>query len=399
MWPVWWEGSIPMAAGCTGEERSRRRSIHLGVFLGGPSTAFKFFLFLDQRQGWMSKICNGLVTSLIFLMILITFPVSLWFAIKTVPSYNRLVLFRLGRIKGSKGPGMVFVLPCIDQFQQVDIRTRALSVPPCKITSKDEALISVGAEIQFRIWNPVLSVIAVQDLNSSSQLTAQNIMTHILLKKSLKEIQMEKMKIGEELTLEINERTKPWGLEVDRVELILDAVLKPARERVSSASVFKPPALGLEGQPGPVQHLTMHFIGSNPIVVCDNPVDEPMLPKESPKLSIGDEILVKVNQAISEGLVKQIGACFLFSITLKDGSGTSYFLDLTRSCGKAGHGKPERSPDVILEMSECDMKAMFKGNLKPLGAYMSGRLRVHGDLKTAMKLEELIKVLKQNTQV
>ncbi|XP_007906297.1 stomatin-like protein 1 isoform X1 [Callorhinchus milii] len=377
-------------------------SVHYSMRVSGAAGA-------DQRQGWMSKICNGLVTSLIFLMILITFPVSLWFAIKTVPSYNRLVLFRLGRIKGSKGPGMVFVLPCIDQFQQVDIRTRALSVPPCKITSKDEALISVGAEIQFRIWNPVLSVIAVQDLNSSSQLTAQNIMTHILLKKSLKEIQMEKMKIGEELTLEINERTKPWGLEVDRVELILDAVLKPARERVSSASVFKPPALGLEGQPGPVQHLTMHFIGSNPIapspikeisqVVCDNPVDEPMLPKESPKLSIGDEILVKVNQAISEGLVKQIGACFLFSITLKDGSGTSYFLDLTRSCGKAGHGKPERSPDVILEMSECDMKAMFKGNLKPLGAYMSGRLRVHGDLKTAMKLEELIKVLKQNTQV
>uniref|UniRef100_A0A4W3HI53 Podocin n=1 Tax=Callorhinchus milii TaxID=7868 RepID=A0A4W3HI53_CALMI len=321
-------------------------------------------------------------------MILITFPVSLWFAIKTVPSYNRLVLFRLGRIKGSKGPGMVFVLPCIDQFQQVDIRTRALSVPPCKITSKDEALISVGAEIQFRIWNPVLSVIAVQDLNSSSQLTAQNIMTHILLKKSLKEIQMEKMKIGEELTLEINERTKPWGLEVDRVELILDAVLKPASPQESCSSVVR--ALALQAR----------HLGSIPDrVVCDNPVDEPMLPKESPKLSIGDEILVKVNQAISEGLVKQIGACFLFSITLKDGSGTSYFLDLTRSCGKAGHGKPERSPDVILEMSECDMKAMFKGNLKPLGAYMSGRLRVHGDLKTAMKLEELIKVLKQNTQV
>ncbi|XP_051838227.1 stomatin-like protein 1 isoform X1 [Antechinus flavipes] len=153
----------------------------------------------DSPQSWPSYICHSIISFLVFLLLVVTFPISGWFALKIVPTYERMVVFRLGRIRGPQGPGMVLVLPFIDSWQRVDLRTRAFNVPPCKLTSKDGALVSVGADVQFRIWDPVLSVMMVKDLNSATRMTAQNAMTKTLLKKPLREIQMEKLKIGEQL--------------------------------------------------------------------------------------------------------------------------------------------------------------------------------------------------------
>lgn len=109
-----------------------------------------------------------------------------------------MIVFRLGRIRTPQGPGMVLLLPFIDSFQRVDLRTRAFNVPPCKLTSKDGAVLSVGADVQFRIWDPVLSVMTVKDL-TATRMTAQNAMTKALLKRPLREIQMEKLKISDQL--------------------------------------------------------------------------------------------------------------------------------------------------------------------------------------------------------
>ncbi|KAI2575065.1 STOML1 isoform 10, partial [Pan troglodytes] len=92
-----------------------------------------------------------------------------------------MIVFRLGRIRTPQGPGMVLLLPFIDSFQRVDLRTRAFNVPPCKLASKDGAVLSVGADVQFRIWDPVLSVMTVKDLNTATRMTAQNAMTKALL--------------------------------------------------------------------------------------------------------------------------------------------------------------------------------------------------------------------------
>ncbi|XP_053744830.1 stomatin-like protein 1 isoform X3 [Panthera pardus] len=153
----------------------------------------------DAPQSWPSYLCHGLISFLGFLLLLITFPVSGWFALKIVPTYERMIVFRLGRIRTPQGPGMVLLLPFIDSFQRVDLRTRAFNVPPCKLASKDGAVLSVGADVQFRIWDPVLSVMTVKDLNTATRMTAQNAMTKALLKRPLREIQMEKLKISDQL--------------------------------------------------------------------------------------------------------------------------------------------------------------------------------------------------------
>ncbi|MGH0146532.1 UNVERIFIED_CONTAM: hypothetical protein FKN15_008330 [Acipenser sinensis] len=120
----------------------------------------------------------------------------------------------------------------------------------------------------------------------------------------------------------------------------------------------------------------------------------PTTPLAEARLS-ADELLSAVELLLSEKLVSQVGACFLFHIALRDGTHKTYFLDLSKGAGRAGHGMPDQNPDVVFQMTEEDLLAMFEGTLRPFGAYTSGQLKLHGDLKTAMKLEEVIKVMRQ----
>uniref|UniRef100_A0A673LQQ8 Stomatin (EPB72)-like 1 n=1 Tax=Sinocyclocheilus rhinocerous TaxID=307959 RepID=A0A673LQQ8_9TELE len=280
-----------------------------------------------------------------------------------------IVVFRLGRIRPPKGPGVVLVLPLIDQWQKVDLRTRAFNVPPCKVPTKDGGLVSVGADIQFRIWSPVISVVAVQDLNASTRLTAQNAMMQTLSKKTLREIQTERIKLGEHLGVDMNEMTKPWGLEVDRVELILEGVLRE-------------PDGGHAGLTGPIQQLAMHFLSQTAASQFSQGDDSVSFADElrpAPAVSVSrvDRLMDTVQSVLSEQLVHQVAV-----------------LCLCRGAGACGGGVPPREPDVSLCMSEQDLLAMFEGGLRPFAAYSSGRLRVQGDLNTAMKLETPIKLLK-----
>ncbi|NXL45458.1 STML1 protein, partial [Podilymbus podiceps] len=365
----------------------------------------------DSSQGWLSWICHGIITSLVFLLMVVTFPISGWFALKIVPTYERMIIFRLGRIRAPQGPGVVLLLPFIDHWQRVDLRTRAFNVPPCKLTSKDGAIISMGADIQFRVWDPVLSVMMVKDLIAATRMTAQNAMTKTLAKKTLREIQVEKLRIGEQLLLEINDMTKSWGLEVDRVELSMEAVLQPPRENLVGPLATVPPVEGLDGTS---RQLAAHFLSSTLAlagsgtgapeaadrVETANEVEPPTAPHLAATSSAwrkpsADELLSAVEPVLSEALVCQVGASYQVDIILLSGARSTYFIDLSSGSGQAGRGVPEGRPDVILEVAEKDLQDLFLGDLRPLSAYMSGRLQVKGDLHLALKLEELVKAMKQ----
>ncbi|XP_027955979.1 stomatin-like protein 1 isoform X4 [Eumetopias jubatus] len=354
----------------------------------------------DAPQSWPSYFCHSLISFLGFLLLLITFPISGWFALKIVPTYERMIVFRLGRIRTPQGPGMVLLLPFIDSFQRVDLRTRAFSVPPCKLASKDGAVLSVGADVQFRIWDPVLSVMTVKDLNMATRMTAQNAMTKALLKRPLREIQMEKLKISDQLLLEINDVTRAWGLEVDRVELAVEAVLQPPHDSPTGPSLDST-----------LQQLALRFLGGGLSSVAGGAsapgsadtlemVSEAEQPAPhvgagpSPKQPVAEGLLTALQPFLSEALVSQVGACYQFNVILPSGTQSIYFLDLTTGHGRVGHGVPDGIPDVVVEMAEADLRAFLCRELRPLGAYMSGRLKVKGDLAMAMKLEAVLRALK-----
>nr|XP_004666756.2 stomatin-like protein 1 isoform X2 [Jaculus jaculus] len=355
----------------------------------------------DAPQSWPSCLCHGLISFLGFLLLVVTFPISGWFALKIVPTYERMIVFRLGRIRAPQGPGMVLLLPFIDSFQRVDLRTRAFSVPPCKLASKDGAVLSVGADVQFRIWDPVLSVMAVKDLNTATRMTALNAMTKALLKRPLREIQTEKLKVGDQLLLEINDVTRAWGLEVDRVELAVEAVLQPPQDSPAGPSLDST-----------LQQLALHLLGGGLNSVARgalppgpdtlemvSEVEPPAQPADagaapSPEQPVAEGLLTALQPFLSEALVSQVGACYQFHVILPSGTQSIYFLDLTAGQGRVGHGVPDGIPDVVVEMTEADLRALLCRELRPLGAYMSGRLKVKGDLAVAMKLEAVLKALK-----
>ncbi|KAG3262249.1 stomatin-like protein 1 isoform X1 [Ictidomys tridecemlineatus] len=312
-----------------------------------------------------------------------------------------MIVFRLGRIRTPQGPGMVLLLPFIDSFQRVDLRTRAFNVPPCKLASKDGAVLSVGADVQFRIWDPVLSVMTVKDLNTATRMTAQNAMTKALLRRPLREIQMEKLKISDQLLLEINDVTRAWGLEVDRVELAVEAVLQQPQDSPAGSSLDST-----------LQQLALHLLGggmnsvaggtpsAGPALLATPADTLEMVSEVEPPASQGlkqpvaEGLLTALEPFLSEVLVSQVGACYQFNVILPSGTQSIYFLDLTTGRGRVGHGVPEGVPDVVVEMAEADLRALLCRELRPLGAYMSGRLKVKGDLAVAMKLEAVLRALK-----
>ncbi|XP_024413142.2 stomatin-like protein 1 isoform X2 [Desmodus rotundus] len=345
----------------------------------------------DAPQTWPSFLCHVLVSFLGFLLLLITFPISGWFALKVVPTYERMIVFRLGRIRAPQGPGVVLLLPFVDSFQRVDLRMRAFSVPPCKLASKDGAVLSVGADVQFRIWDPVLSVMTVKDLNTATRMTAQNAMTRALLRRPLREIQMEKLKISDQLLLEINDVTRAWGLEVGRVELAVDSVLQLPQD--CPLQQLAPHLLGvgmssLAGRPLPLGQDTLEVMSEV----------EPPAPHSgagpSSKQPVAEGLLTTLQPYLSETLVSQVGACYQFNVILPGGTHSAYFLDLTTGRGRVGRGVPDGIPDVEVEVAEADLQALLCRELRPLAAYMSGRLKVKGDLAVAMKLEAVLRTLK-----
>ncbi|CAK5086383.1 unnamed protein product [Meloidogyne enterolobii] len=127
--------------------------------------------------------------------------------------YERAVVFRLGRLikRGTKGPGMFFIMPCIDTYRMVDLRVLSFDVPPQEILSRDSVTVSVEAVIYFRISNPVISVTNVNDAQFSTKLLAQTTLRNVLGTKTLSEILMERDIISNITEKVLDDGTDPWG--------------------------------------------------------------------------------------------------------------------------------------------------------------------------------------------
>ncbi|XP_059802612.1 stomatin-like protein 1 isoform X2 [Hypanus sabinus] len=343
-------------------------------------------------------------------IVIITFPISGWFFLKIVRSHERFVVFRLGRVIGSKGPGIVLLLPFIDHWQVVDLQTKSFNVALFEATCKDGAQIIAGAEIQYHVSNPVLSVVVVQDIRGTLVHAAKAVMVGFLLKKSLSSIKMKKSKTEKQLSLEINEKTKSWGVQIDQVNMVVYNVKFPLEALHNLPPT--PPSSRPDRLPQPFRVIAGRIVNSSSsapsassqhvselssdseegvqIVSEKTGFEESVSDRISP-----DWILSTVQSLLSKELVRQFQACYLFIVNQKNGARNLYYLDLSRGSGYAGNGVPEKEPDVTLEISEKTMRSLLTGETKPLSAYMSRRIRVQGDLKLAMKLEDLIKIMQQ----
>ena len=140
-------------------------------------------------------------------------------AVKILREYQRGVVFTLGRFTGVKGPGLILLIPFVQQMVRTDLRTTVLDVPPQDVISRDNVSVRVNAVIYFRIIDPERAIIQVEDfLNATSQL-AQTTLRSVLGKHELDEMLAERDKLNIDIQEILDSQTAAWGIKVANVEI------------------------------------------------------------------------------------------------------------------------------------------------------------------------------------
>ena len=139
--------------------------------------------------------------------------------LRVLREYERGVIFRLGRIIGSKGPGLIILIPIIDKMVRVSLRTVVHDVPPQDIITKDNVSVQVNAVVYFRVLDPAKAVLEVENyLYATSQL-AQTTLRSVLGEVELDDLLSSREEINHRLQEIIDRETDPWGIKVSMVEI------------------------------------------------------------------------------------------------------------------------------------------------------------------------------------
>ncbi|MBW2144136.1 MAG: slipin family protein [Deltaproteobacteria bacterium] len=143
----------------------------------------------------------------------------LWSAIKILKEYERGVIFRLGRIIKTKGPGLIILIPVIDKMVKVSLRLVTMDVPEQDVITKDNVSIKVNAVIYFRVMEPTKATVEVEDFLFATSQLAQTTLRSVCGQVELDEILSKREKINSQLQDILDKSTDPWGIKVSTVEV------------------------------------------------------------------------------------------------------------------------------------------------------------------------------------
>ena len=151
-------------------------------------------------------------------------------SIRIVREYERLVVFRLGRLVPVRGPGLVALLPLVDRMVRVDLRTVTLTIPPQEVITRDNVPARVAAVCYFRVVDPVAAVTEIEAFAPATSQIAQTTLRSVLGRADLDQLLAERDRLNEDLQQIIDEQTEPWGVKVSTVE-IKDVEIPEAMQR------------------------------------------------------------------------------------------------------------------------------------------------------------------------
>jgi regulator of protease activity HflC (stomatin/prohibitin superfamily) len=157
------------------------------------------------------------ITSFIFPLIVII-GIALY-SIRILREYERGVVFMLGRLWKIKGPGLVIIIPFIQQMVRVDLRTRVFDVPPQDVISRDNVSVRVNAVVYYRIVDPEKAIIQVERFEEATSQLAQTTLRSVLGQHDLDQMLAEREKLNADIRKILDEQTDAWGIKVSIVEL------------------------------------------------------------------------------------------------------------------------------------------------------------------------------------
>ena len=169
------------------------------------------------------------------------------YSLRVLREYQRGVIFLLGRFWKVKGPGLIIVVPIIQQMVRVDLRTRVLDVPTQDVISRDNVSVKVNAVIYFRVLDSERAIIQVEDFFAATSQLAQTTLRSVLGQHELDEMLAERDKLNADIRSILDEHTDAWGIKVSNVEIkhidldesMIRAIAKQAEvERVRRAKII-----------------------------------------------------------------------------------------------------------------------------------------------------------------
>ncbi|MGH2848609.1 MAG: slipin family protein [Thermoleophilaceae bacterium] len=157
---------------------------------------------------------------LVVLVILFTVAAALAGAsVRILREYERAVVFRLGRLIGAKGPGIVLLIPAVDRMVRVDLRTVTFDIPPQDLITRDNVPARVNAVAYFRVIDAVKATVEVERYRTATSQIAQTTLRSVLGKADLDMLLSERERLNENLQQIIDDQTDPWGIKVTTVEI------------------------------------------------------------------------------------------------------------------------------------------------------------------------------------
>ncbi|GBD44369.1 Modulator of FtsH protease HflK [bacterium HR40] len=168
-------------------------------------------------------------------------------SLRVIREYERAVVFLLGRFYRVKGPGLIVVLPVIQQMVRVDLRIRVLDVPTQDVISRDNVSVKVNAVVYYRVLDPERAVIRVEDFEAATSQLAQTTLRSVLGQHELDEMLAERDRLNADIRRILDEQTDAWGIKVSNVELkhvdldesMIRAIAKQAEaERIRRAKII-----------------------------------------------------------------------------------------------------------------------------------------------------------------
>ena len=206
-----------------------------------------------------------------FLFLVFLVGMFLVMSIKVLNEYERGVIFRLGRIIGAKGPGLIILIPIVDRMTRVDLRTVTMDVPPQDVISKDNVTIKVNAVVYFRVVEPNRAVVEVENYLLATSKLAQTTLRSVLGQVELDELLSSRENINHRLQTILDAQTEPWGVKVSNVEvkqIDLPAEMQRAMARQAEAErERRAKVIAAEGELQASQKLSeaAHVMESSPI--------------------------------------------------------------------------------------------------------------------------------------
>jgi regulator of protease activity HflC (stomatin/prohibitin superfamily) len=167
---------------------------------------------------------------LALLVFIIVILLILAYSVKIVREYERAVIFRLGRLAGAKGPGLVLLIPGIDRPLVVDLRTITYDARMIKIITKDNIRCDVDSFVYYRVVDPIKAINEVEDYVHATQMLAKTVLRDVLGHAELDDLLTKTVELTKDIQVEIDEMTDPWGIKVSAVA-ISDVILPEEMQR------------------------------------------------------------------------------------------------------------------------------------------------------------------------